>query len=184
MRVQFSIATVLLSLVGATQQQEAGANDIFPTRSLIEQTPTFSSIFDCTNDHTFRLNGNKKKDCGWVGEKRTRYRCKLRDKGSKRKVLALCPLTCKKKCAPFRTNAPSPAPTPEVLKFCYQDDPKFRFKGNPKKDCLWARQYPTGRCGKKDQKNEKRVRESCPSACNLRCVCKNTRKFKVKGEKK
>jgi len=79
MRLQFSIAATLFSLVGATHLQEAGAKDIFPTtRSLAEQTKIPFSTFDCTNDDTFRQNGKKKKDCDWVAKKSKR-RCRGKD---------------------------------------------------------------------------------------------------------
>ena len=75
------------------------------------------------------------------------------DKNTK-KFRNFCPLVCKVKC---KENVPTSATTVEIFKFCYQDEPEFKYKGNVKNDCAWASESATTRCGKKDQDTKKRV---------------------------
>eukprot|EP00536_Pseudo-nitzschia_multiseries_P015903 jgi/Psemu1/219505/e_gw1.979.4.1 len=142
---------------------------------------------DCTNDGSFRLDGKKNRDCNWVAKKNTRRRCQQTDRASKLRVKFFCPLFCKEKCKRLhQSSAPSPLP---LHPSCPPNNPDFRFNGHPRKDCAWAAKQPEKRCGLEVEeenhentidggisKSKKKVREWCPSACDLSCVCKNSKK--------
>ena len=138
MGLQSFIVAALFSFVGATQLKGEAVNISFSMRLEVEQTSSSSSVLlNCENDDNFRLNGMKKKDCDWVAKK-SKKRCKGKDKKTKKKIKNNCPLACKKKC---KKNTPTSAPTTELFKLCYQDDPEFSFKGKPEKNCVWARKF-------------------------------------------
>eukprot|EP00536_Pseudo-nitzschia_multiseries_P017651 jgi/Psemu1/51904/gm1.51904_g len=123
----------------------------------------------CENDAAFRWNGKEKFDCTWAGKKKRRKRCHQKDKTSGKKILHHCPLSCKKKCAYSR--------------ICERDDPDFKLNNDSTKNCDWAAAKPNTRCKTKDKTTKKKVEESCPSACDLKCSCMDSKKFMNGGKK-
>ena len=66
---------------------------------------------------------------------------------------------------------------------CNKDDPTFALNGKPWRNCAWAAKKPSRRCGKKDKTTNEKVKVFCPSSCDLRCACKNSkRKFTIDGK--
>lgn len=112
---------------------------------------------DCINDDSFRLNGKTNRGCTWVAKRKTKRRCKKKDRISKRRVKEFCPRVCKKKCQP-----------------CGRDTINFGLNGDISKDCLWVSNNPLNRCEREDTISKKKAKEFCLSACDLRCSCLNT----------
>jgi hypothetical protein len=55
-----------------------------------------------------------------------------------------------------------------------RDDPVYRFKGKPKKDCEWIKKKSPEKCEKKS------VSKSCPVSCDA--CCKDDSNFSYKGD--
>mmetsp|Transcript_10631 Transcript_10631/g.25179 ORF Transcript_10631/g.25179 Transcript_10631/m.25179 type:complete len:158 (+) Transcript_10631:162-635(+) len=65
---------------------------------------------------------------------------------------------------------------------CFNDG-SFRLNGKMNRDCNWVRKKQGKRCSKKDKATQKLVKDICPLACNMRCLCKNSKKsFKSDGD--
>eukprot|EP00534_Pseudo-nitzschia_fraudulenta_P010808 CAMPEP_0201204002 /NCGR_PEP_ID=MMETSP0851-20130426/168018_1 /ASSEMBLY_ACC=CAM_ASM_000631 /TAXON_ID=183588 /ORGANISM="Pseudo-nitzschia fraudulenta, Strain WWA7" /LENGTH=254 /DNA_ID=CAMNT_0047492043 /DNA_START=112 /DNA_END=873 /DNA_ORIENTATION=- len=57
-----------------------------------------------------------------------------------------------------------------------KDSEDFLFRDNPDKGCKWATKRSAKRCKKTDEGTGILVADACPSACDLRCTCRNKRK--------
>lgn len=143
----------------------------------LAQIPT-----ECKDDASFKLNGKSSQTCKWASSRKTAKRCRRTNRSDKLKVADYCPLTCKEKCAEYKTDSPTSSPTPIVDLFCYDDDPDYEYKGNSNKNCDWVAANPVKRCKKKDQSLKKRLYEFCPSACNLKCQCKDSNNFRINSK--
>mmetsp|Transcript_24742 Transcript_24742/g.55259 ORF Transcript_24742/g.55259 Transcript_24742/m.55259 type:complete len:493 (-) Transcript_24742:94-1572(-) len=144
-------------------------------------SPSQPPSIDCSDDPSFSLNNVKRLTCSWVAKKKTATRCMLVDKVSGLDVSYFCPFTCDPVCT---TDAPTAAPTlaptlsPSSESRCV-DDPNLKYKGDSEKNCKWVGLSTLKRC-KKKQSGEK-LAVSCPSVCDYRCSCVNSKKkFQVK----
>jgi len=132
----------------------------------------------CQNDDEFLWNGKNKKDCKWVSK--NLKRCKKKDKPSGKKINFFCPLHCNKECQ--SNPAPTLSPTWDPAKFCDRDSKDFALNGIVKKNCNWASKKPDKNCNLKDKESKIKVKEFCPSSCDLSCLCKDSKKpFKTGG---
>lgn len=113
---------------------------------------------NCKNDPEFGLKGDPEKDCDFIAENPD-VRC------PKKGALEGCPEICNPVCAqpPSPTSAPTiPSPSASPSIDC-TDDPEFRLKNDPEKDCAYIAEDTELRCDKKG------VLEGCPATCNLEC---------------
>lgn len=149
-----------------------------PHPTLLPTSPTVG----CTDDGDFKLNNSQRLTCDWVAKKKTDYRCKLTQKSTNLLVSFYCPATCNPDCitaAPTISEAPSFKPS--VVSPC-DDVEGYKFNSNINKGCDWVAQYPFTRCRKKDKIGLK-LKHACPSVCNLRCTCRNSKMpFALKGK--
>jgi len=150
---------------------QTNADSCFDSTSQPSSAPSLDPgppTINCINDDSFRLDGNKKKDCAWVAKKYTNNRCMRTDEASNQLVKFFCPLVCKEECI--------------FVRYCSEDDQEFRLNNNPKKDCDWVASKAHKRCRKKDKNTKEQVSESCVSACNLRCLCQDSRKAFISND--
>jgi len=157
--------------------------------------PTQASAPSCQDDALFRFEGDPTKSCQWVAQKPNK-RCAKSDPNDEKSVREACPTTCEACCqddcgdppgplptpppTPPPSSPPSSAPTSEVPSPSCQDDPLFRFEGDPVKNCQWAAQKPNKRCDKSDPNDEKSVREACPVTCEA--CCQDDPLFRFEGD--
>ncbi len=137
-------------------------------------SPTDAPSVDCVDDDTFRVNNNPSLSCSWVGTWKTEERCLL---GKGKKAYDFCVATCNAACQPPPTMGPTFIASNNR---CQNDDSwKYKFSGQ---GCDWVAVKPRRRCKKFDPSTDVKAKVACPGACDLRCICKNTRReFKFKG---
>eukprot|EP00534_Pseudo-nitzschia_fraudulenta_P016334 CAMPEP_0201251764 /NCGR_PEP_ID=MMETSP0852-20130820/66528_1 /ASSEMBLY_ACC=CAM_ASM_000632 /TAXON_ID=183588 /ORGANISM="Pseudo-nitzschia fraudulenta, Strain WWA7" /LENGTH=457 /DNA_ID=CAMNT_0047551377 /DNA_START=102 /DNA_END=1475 /DNA_ORIENTATION=- len=137
-------------------------------------TPTSISTGVCVDDANFRLNDKERLGCVWVSKKRD-TRCALVHKAQSQPASAYCRGTCSESCF---TEEPTVAPTTEPT-FTPSDGSRCLDDDNfiiGKKSCKWVGKNPTKRCAKKSDGSGTRAMDACPSVCNLRCTCANSKK--------
>jgi len=134
----------------------------------------------CADDDDFKWKNKKKFTCKWVAKKKTAKRCTLIHPPSGKPISFHCPATCEiPDCfSPEPTNSPTVSPTfqPSTRSQC-DDREGFLYKGKPKKDCSWAFRAPNKRCKLSfiDSGFKMKVKDVCPSVCDLRCKCTNSK---------
>mmetsp|Transcript_16297 Transcript_16297/g.33757 ORF Transcript_16297/g.33757 Transcript_16297/m.33757 type:complete len:490 (-) Transcript_16297:248-1717(-) len=141
----------------------------------------------CKDDPNFFLNGVTRLTCAWVEKKKTETRCLLVDKISGELVSFYCQETCIDSCSSEApTEVPTPAPTflPSAKDPCL-DRSGYLYNGKEGKGCNWAARRVTKRCKKKEGRDiGGKVKDYCPSVCDLRCKCTNSKEnFRFKGQK-
>jgi len=122
---------------------------------------------ECIDDPDYRINGQPKKDCKWVGElDRRAEQCKKKDSQIN------CPLTCglcckdnlwkscKNKKGKDCKDASISILCPKTCKVCCFDDPKYEFKrkgaDESMKKCAWI-------------KGKKKKKQNCKGATKKKC---------------
>lgn len=97
----------------------------------------------------------------------------------------ICPRKCAN-CFQQPSNQPSQQPSENSYdKSICENMKEFKFRGSSDKNCEWAGGAPSKRCKKKDNITGLFVKHACPSVCNLRCQCKNSKKaFKIRKTRK
>ena len=141
-----------------------------------ERNPSVQMPGGCADSSDFRLNGKKRRNCKWAGRKRKKSRCNKVDEDTGMKVKQFCRKTCYKNCdEPPPSPSPQP-PDPDHANRCF-DTEGFAFEGERSKDCDWVKELPSLRCNQKDEtKNDAEIRTFCPSVCNKRCTCQDSKK--------
>merc|ERR1712232_524607 len=154
--------------------------------------PSAAPSVNCVDDPDFLLNGNENRNCEWARDNpdRVDIRCAKVDSVTNVAVADACPLSCNPECEEF-----VPTPTPETSEptispeaQCGEDDPTpFFLTNNPQRvrNCEWVgsnnRKRET-RCNR-EATDEESVSTKCTFTCQLRCVCKNSKKgFRLNGE--
>jgi len=137
-------------------------------------SPSSSSTIDCTDDPDYRVNGKKKQSCEWVAKRNTRKRCDLGGKVEEEQANFFCRLTCNPACEP--PPAPTAAPTfkPSIEPPC-KDIEEFVINGVVR-NCKWTGKFDNVRC-KRTTESGIKVSDACPSVCDSRCTCTNTKKI-------
>lgn len=169
-----SIPSSVPSLKPSTFPSETPSNNFF------SNSPTV----DCKDDVNFLLNKNKRLTCDWIGRRKTDYRCNLMNKFTNLPASFYCPATCNPDCRATQSPTVSPTFQPSIKSPC-EDMDGFKYNDSSKKDCNWVSAAPTKRCRKKDKFTGLRAKDACPSTCNRRCTCRNSKvTFKVRGKPK
>jgi len=97
----------------------------------------------CHDDPDFLFNGNRRKDCAWVGG--DKKKCRKMNRGTGKRVFEFCRASCGY-CA------------------C-EDDENFHVNGQADKDCAWVADNAEDRCAMAG------VSEHCIQACSHRTKC-------------
>ena len=128
-------------------------------------TPDDDDCFD--KDLAFK--GKKKFNCAWVGKK-PHVRCPKVWKGYA--LSEYCPVSCNK-CGEDSDDDKDDDKDEEDddVTGC-ADDPAFRFKNKPKRNCSWVATKPAKLCKKKWKGTL--ISDSCPVACGA-CVRRHLR---------
>ena len=144
-------------------------------RDEVTSAPSAVPNFDCSDDISFRFEGNPSRTCdSYVAIKPIKRCQKIQPESGGKKVRNFCPSVCKSNCK--RRRGPC------------ENLGSFRFEGNSSRTCdSYVAMKPIKRCAKIQPKSGgKKVSEFCPSTCEKKCKkprgkCEDLITFKFQG---
>ncbi|OEU19200.1 hypothetical protein FRACYDRAFT_237492 [Fragilariopsis cylindrus CCMP1102] len=144
-------------------------------RDEVTSAPSAVPNFDCSDDISFRFEGNPSRTCdSYVAIKPIKRCQKIQPESGGKKVRNFCPSVCKSNCK--RRRGPC------------ENLGSFRFEGNSSRTCdSYVAMKPIKRCAKIQPKSGgKKVSEFCPSTCKKKCKkprgkCEDLITFKFQG---